>query len=78
MYTAFFRSIYFSNLTPIYIILHLTKAFVKAWNDVCGTTQGTPTLIIPEGKTFLLQPLSFQGPCKSTTIQVEVICFEKN
>jgi len=42
---------------------------------VCGTTQGTPTLTIPEGKTFLLQPLSFQGPCKSTTIQVEVLYF---
>jgi hypothetical protein len=52
--------------------LSCKKAFTKAWLDVCGSTLDTPTLIIPEGQNFMLQPLSFQGPCKSTTINVKV------
>ncbi|XP_058746754.1 probable polygalacturonase At3g15720 [Vicia villosa] len=48
-------------------------AFLKAWQAVCVTTRGTPTLIIPQHKTFMLQPLSFQGPCKSTTINVMIM-----
>lgn len=48
---------------------------MKAWQDVCGanaTHQGTPTLVIPKGKTFMLQPVSFQGPCKTATVNVQV------
>jgi len=52
--------------------LYYTKAFTKAWQDVCGSTLDIPTLIIPEGQNFMLQPVSFQGPCKSTTINVKV------
>ncbi|XP_058775363.1 probable polygalacturonase At3g15720 [Vicia villosa] len=48
-----------------------TEAFLKAWNDVC-TSQDDPTLIIPKNKTFFLQPLRFQGPCKSATVKVEL------
>jgi len=39
---------------------------------VCGSTLDTPTLIVPEGQNFMLQPLSFQGPCKSKTINFKV------
>ncbi|CAK8536706.1 unnamed protein product [Lathyrus sativus] len=46
-----------------------SEAFIKAWQDVCGS-QVTPTLIIPNNKTFFLQPLIFQGPCKCATIKV--------
>ncbi|CAK8571452.1 unnamed protein product [Lathyrus sativus] len=49
-----------------------SNAFLKAWKDVCGTTRGNPTLIIPQDKQFMLQPLKFQGPCKSQTINVEI------
>ncbi|KGN53196.1 hypothetical protein Csa_014667 [Cucumis sativus] len=42
-----------------------SKAFLKAWNDVCGATEESPTLHVPDGKTYLLNPLKFQGPCKS-------------
>ncbi|CAK8536708.1 unnamed protein product [Lathyrus sativus] len=42
-----------------------SEAFIKAWQDVCGS-QVTPTLIIPNNKTFFLQPLIFKGPCKAT------------
>ncbi|XP_057433045.1 probable polygalacturonase At3g15720 [Lotus japonicus] len=48
-----------------------SQAFEKAWQNVCGATQDTTTLLIPEGKTFLLQPMLFKGPCKSGTINIE-------
>ncbi|XP_061369185.1 probable polygalacturonase At3g15720 [Gastrolobium bilobum] len=49
-----------------------SHAFVKAWEDTCGAIEGTPTLLIPKGKTFMLQPVSFQGPCKSATVNVQL------
>ncbi|XP_028759742.1 probable polygalacturonase At3g15720 [Neltuma alba] len=46
-----------------------SQAFLKAWTNVCNSTQGKPsTLLIPEGKTFMLQPVLFQGPCKPSSI----------
>ncbi|XP_048133964.1 probable polygalacturonase At3g15720 [Rhodamnia argentea] len=51
-----------------------TQAFVKAWEDTCGDSgaQGTPTLVVPGGKKFQLSPVSFKGPCKSTSIIVQI------
>ncbi|KAF8035858.1 hypothetical protein BT93_C1778 [Corymbia citriodora subsp. variegata] len=51
-----------------------TQAFVKAWGDACGDSgaQGTPTLVVPGGKKFLLSPASFEGPCKSSSIIVQI------
>ncbi|XP_050219631.1 probable polygalacturonase At3g15720 [Mercurialis annua] len=49
-----------------------SKAFLKAWSAVCTIEDiGTPTLIIPAG-TFLLNPTTFKGPCKSAEIHVQV------
>ncbi|CAL5440273.1 unnamed protein product [Camellia sinensis] len=48
-----------------------TKAFVKAWKATCGASGGTPTLNVPSGKTFLLNPLAFEGPCKSPNVQIQ-------
>ncbi|KAM7493018.1 hypothetical protein LguiB_027627 [Lonicera macranthoides] len=50
-----------------------TQAFVKAWKDVCSATGGNPTLNIPAGRTFLVGPLCFQGPCKFSTVHVQVL-----
>ncbi|KAM7493012.1 hypothetical protein LguiB_027621 [Lonicera macranthoides] len=51
-----------------------TQAFLKAWNDFClATDHDNPTLNIPEDKTFLLGPLNFNGPCKSSTPHVQVL-----
>ncbi|XP_042500562.1 probable polygalacturonase At3g15720 isoform X2 [Macadamia integrifolia] len=48
-------------------------AFLKAWTVVCGTDPSTaPTLIIPSGKTFLLKPMKFNGPCNHQNVNVEV------
>ncbi|MFS8005435.1 putative endo-polygalacturonase [Helianthus anomalus] len=49
-----------------------TKAFVKAWGDLCGDTSADPTLIIPSDKTFLIQCVSFVGPCKSSSVHIQV------
>ncbi|GAU48347.1 hypothetical protein TSUD_267720 [Trifolium subterraneum] len=49
-----------------------SNAFLKAWDDVCGTAEDTPTLTIPNDKTFMLQPLLFKGPCKPTSIKIEL------
>ncbi|CAL5435240.1 unnamed protein product [Camellia sinensis] len=48
-----------------------TKAFVKAWKATCGASGGTLTLNVPSGKTFLLNPLAFEGPCKSPNVQIQ-------
>jgi len=48
------------------------KAFLKAWKDVCGATRNNVKLLIPDNKMFLLQPLSFKGPCNPATIEVLV------
>ncbi|XP_077232399.1 putative polygalacturonase At3g15720 [Tasmannia lanceolata] len=40
-------------------------AFLKAWGAVCYGEGHWPILYIPAGKTFLLRPTQFSGPCKS-------------
>ncbi|XP_028759741.1 probable polygalacturonase At3g15720 [Neltuma alba] len=49
-----------------------SKSFLKAWKDVCEATQDSPTLLIPKNKTFMLQPVTFMGECKSSTINVKI------
>ncbi|CAH8320141.1 unnamed protein product [Eruca vesicaria subsp. sativa] len=46
-----------------------TKAFLNAWKAVCnGGSRGNRQLLVPRGKTFMLKPLTFEGPCKSSSI----------
>ncbi|KAL1215611.1 putative polygalacturonase [Cardamine amara subsp. amara] len=49
-----------------------SKAFVQAWNAACGGEGDIKTLLIPSDTTFLLQPIVFQGPCKSSSIKVQL------
>eukprot|EP00257_Ricinus_communis_P027708 XP_025015122.1 probable polygalacturonase At3g15720 [Ricinus communis] len=49
-----------------------SEVFLKAWRDVCEATKGMPTLILPSGRTFLLKPIIFQGPCKSTYLHFQI------
>ncbi|CAH8358688.1 unnamed protein product [Eruca vesicaria subsp. sativa] len=44
-----------------------TQAFLKAWEAVCNGGSNT-NLLVPQGKTFMLKPLTFEGPCKSPSI----------
>ncbi|OIV98294.1 hypothetical protein TanjilG_16621 [Lupinus angustifolius] len=50
-----------------------THAFKAAWKEACGATKDTPTLLIPIGKTFKVQPVSFEGPCKSQSVHVKLL-----
>ncbi|KAA3484013.1 putative polygalacturonase [Gossypium australe] len=51
-----------------------SQAFNKAWKDICNANAGgeVVTLEIPRGKTFLLNPLVFQGPCKAKAIHIQL------
>ncbi|KAL2493456.1 putative polygalacturonase [Abeliophyllum distichum] len=49
-----------------------SQAFVKAWKAVCEAKSTTPILYIPPKKTFMLKPLTFSGPCKSSRIYILV------
>ncbi|KVD98102.1 Pectin lyase fold, partial [Cynara cardunculus var. scolymus] len=47
-----------------------SKAFLKAWADVCKDKSQDPTLIIPSGKTFLLSPMTLSGPCNFPRVHI--------
>ncbi|XXG63634.1 hypothetical protein AAC387_Pa05g1775 [Persea americana] len=49
------------------------NAFTKAWKATCSAAGGTPTLLLPQGKRFLLKPIIFKGPCKSSSIHIQVL-----
>uniref|UniRef100_A0A7N0VMN6 Polygalacturonase n=1 Tax=Kalanchoe fedtschenkoi TaxID=63787 RepID=A0A7N0VMN6_KALFE len=49
-----------------------SPAFLKAWKTLCESSEQSPALIVPEGKTFLLQPLAFSGPCKSRDVRIQI------
>ncbi|KAG7550946.1 Parallel beta-helix repeat [Arabidopsis thaliana x Arabidopsis arenosa] len=48
-----------------------TKAFLKAWEAVCKGGSHTK-ILVPQGKTFMLKPLTFIGPCKSSSISFSI------
>ncbi|XP_022641620.1 probable polygalacturonase At3g15720 [Vigna radiata var. radiata] len=49
-----------------------SNAFMDAWNDICGR-QGTPTLLIPENRVFLVKRnIIMKGPCKATNINIQL------
>ncbi|KAL3840963.1 hypothetical protein ACJIZ3_025554 [Penstemon smallii] len=52
-----------------------SKAFQSAWKAACygGSNIASSTIIIPFGKTFLLSPILFEGPCTSRSITVEIL-----
>ncbi|KAF2325609.1 hypothetical protein GH714_031045 [Hevea brasiliensis] len=47
-----------------------TKAFLSAWDQVCGST-APASLYVPSGK-FSLGKATFQGPCKNSAIVVTI------
>ncbi|CAN0855004.1 Probable polygalacturonase At3g15720 [Linum grandiflorum] len=49
-----------------------SNAFLRAWDDICGAS-GQATLVIPAGKVFMMSPVSFSGPCKSSKLQIELL-----
>ncbi|KAL5720577.1 hypothetical protein ACHQM5_013236 [Ranunculus cassubicifolius] len=46
-----------------------SQAFLKAWKKACSTPAAT--LLVPKNKNYLLKPVTFSGPCKSSiTLQI--------
>ncbi|XP_030958784.1 probable polygalacturonase At3g15720 [Quercus lobata] len=52
-----------------------SEAFLKAWKALCEVEAASdiPMLIVPMEKIFLLKPVTFEGPCKSDSVQVQVL-----
>ncbi|KAG9154759.1 hypothetical protein Leryth_014255 [Lithospermum erythrorhizon] len=49
-----------------------TEAILEAWKATCEGSFFASTMVIPPGKTFYVNPLTFKGPCKSSYINVEI------
>lgn len=50
------------------------QAFMKAWIAACQAQPYRRSIIvIPAKKTYLLKPITFNGPCKPAQIFVQVI-----
>lgn len=49
-----------------------TEAFSKAWAATCKASTGPPSMVVPKGKTFLVTPTIFQGPCKFHKVYIQI------
>ncbi|KAK6124921.1 hypothetical protein DH2020_041332 [Rehmannia glutinosa] len=52
-----------------------SQAFLKAWKAACQAQVNSttvPVVLVPTKQTFLLSPLTFNGPCKSSRIYMLV------
>ncbi|KAE9615976.1 putative polygalacturonase [Lupinus albus] len=49
-----------------------SQAFLKAWGAACANSGSIGTIEVPQGKKFMLKPLKFTGPCKSSSINFKV------
>ncbi|GMI93793.1 hypothetical protein like AT1G70500 [Hibiscus trionum] len=50
-----------------------SKGFKQAWDVACNSSAPSPTVLVPQGKTFLLQPLTLNGKlCTSNPITFQI------
>ncbi|GER34919.1 pectin lyase-like superfamily protein [Striga asiatica] len=45
-----------------------SKAFLEAWDAACSSLIDSPRVYVPPDGTFLLNPVTFQGPCNALRI----------
>ncbi|KAL4654069.1 hypothetical protein ACB092_01G351600 [Castanea dentata] len=50
-----------------------SNAFSAAWKAACSAATQNPTVVVPSSKDFLVYPLTFHGPCKSSNISFQLI-----
>ncbi|KAK7261923.1 hypothetical protein RIF29_28247 [Crotalaria pallida] len=50
-----------------------SPAFQKAFKDVCQSKSDISRLDVPAGRTYLLTPITFSGPCKSTYTYIQLL-----
>ncbi|KAM7266822.1 hypothetical protein ACFE04_008988 [Oxalis oulophora] len=50
-----------------------SQAFMNAWTATCNSKSQISTMYIPQGRTYLIHPMTFEGHCKSnkTTFQID-------
>ena len=53
-------------------IMYYVQAFSAAWKAACSATTQNPTVVVPSSRNFLVYPLIFYGPCKSSQISFQV------
>ncbi|WVZ56019.1 hypothetical protein U9M48_006606, partial [Paspalum notatum var. saurae] len=44
------------------------QAFLAAWREACNSSDYPSTFLVPPGKTYLLAPITFHGPCRAFSI----------
>ncbi|KAJ0522570.1 putative endo-polygalacturonase [Helianthus annuus] len=50
-----------------------SQAFMKAWTAACQSKPNAKSIVnIPGGRTYLLKPVAFTGPCKPSKMFVQV------
>ncbi|KAH6824316.1 hypothetical protein C2S53_000681 [Perilla frutescens var. hirtella] len=49
------------------------QAFESAWTAACSRSFENPNVIVPSGRVFLVSPIKFEGPCKSSSITFEIL-----
>ncbi|GFP88990.1 probable polygalacturonase at3g15720, partial [Phtheirospermum japonicum] len=49
------------------------KAFQSAWKAACTKETDNVKITVPNGKTFLVYAVKFEGPCKSSSITFEIL-----
>ncbi|KAK4416681.1 putative polygalacturonase [Sesamum alatum] len=50
-----------------------SRAFLLAWEAACKKETNIGKVTVPSGKTFLVSPIEFEGPCTSTSITFEIL-----
>jgi len=53
-------------------VLQAFQAFLAAWREACNSSDYRSVYLVPEGKTYLLMPVSFCGPCRAISITAMV------
>ncbi|KAL9303482.1 hypothetical protein ACSQ67_020745 [Phaseolus vulgaris] len=48
-----------------------SQAILSAWKEACGT-EGTSTLVIPQNRVFMVKNINLSGPCKATSIHMQL------
>ncbi|XP_010418201.1 PREDICTED: polygalacturonase QRT2-like [Camelina sativa] len=48
-----------------------SQAFMKAWQSACSST-GIVYIVVPNNRKYMLKPVQFSGPCKSSLIVFKI------
>ncbi|KAF8702471.1 hypothetical protein HU200_032849 [Digitaria exilis] len=62
-----------TKVRNVRVVIHVSlKAFEAAWAAACGAKGSSASMVVPPQRSFLVGPVSFQGPCASGRITVQI------